>query len=80
MVFVSDVAAHMLISHLFFLFSPWQVVMHAGTRVQAEHARKIAPLRAEGNLLLCTLLLGNVAVNAGLSIVLADLTDGEACL
>lgn len=38
--------------------------------------QKIIPVRANGNLLLCTLLLGNVAVNALLSIVLANLTSG----
>ena len=36
------------------------------------------PVRANGNLLLCTLLLGNVAVNAMLSIIMADKAGGTA--
>nr|CEL65307.1 TPA: Metal transporter CNNM2, related [Neospora caninum Liverpool] len=42
----------------------------------AKYARKILPLRSDGNYLLVTLLTGNVAVNAGFSILLGDLTDG----
>jgi hypothetical protein len=42
----------------------------------AKCARSIAPVRANGNLLLCTLLLGNVAVNALLSILMANMTSG----
>eukprot|EP00756_Hemistasia_phaeocysticola_P028611 Hpha_TRINITY_DN16185_c1_g1::TRINITY_DN16185_c1_g1_i1::g.5506::m.5506/K16302/CNNM; metal transporter CNNM len=39
-------------------------------------ALKIIPLRRRGNLLLCTLLLGNVMVNVMIPILLADLTGG----
>ena len=43
----------------------------------AINAKKIYPLRKDGNLLLCTLLLGNVAVNAALAIILGELTTGQ---
>jgi len=44
--------------------------------VAAKRAAVIYPLRKDGNLLLCTLLFGNVGVNAALTLVLADLTSG----
>eukprot|EP00924_Labyrinthula_sp_SR-Ha-C_P013872 snap_masked-scaffold_5-processed-gene-16.44-mRNA-1 protein AED:0.05 eAED:0.06 QI:0/-1/0/1/-1/1/1/0/418 len=43
---------------------------------EAKYARKIQPIRAKGNLLLCTLLLGNTCVNSTLSILLAGYTGG----
>ncbi|MCA9383568.1 DUF21 domain-containing protein [Candidatus Dojkabacteria bacterium] len=45
-------------------------------RLGDENAKKVYPVRKQGNLLLTTLLLGNVAVNAALSIFLADVSSG----
>ena len=45
-------------------------------KTERDNATKIYKLRKEGNLLLCTLLLGNVAVNSMLSILSADIFDG----
>mmetsp|Transcript_21841 Transcript_21841/g.27860 ORF Transcript_21841/g.27860 Transcript_21841/m.27860 type:complete len:519 (-) Transcript_21841:145-1701(-) len=53
-----------------------EIVIQSGTPKQSLHARRIYPIRKRGNLLLCTILLGNVAVNALLSILLADFTSG----
>jgi hypothetical protein len=53
-----------------------EIVMEGDDPIYAEYARKIYPLRKNGNLLLCTLLLGNVAVNSLLSILLADKAGG----
>jgi metal transporter CNNM len=39
-------------------------------------AQKVYPLRKQGNLLLTTLLVGNVAVNAALSIFLGSIASG----
>jgi len=41
-----------------------------------KDAIKIYPLRKKGNLLLCTLILGNVAVNSALAVFLGSLTAG----
>lgn len=43
----------------------------------SDAARRIIPIRQKGNLLLTTLLLGNVSVNALTSILMADLTSGK---
>lgn len=53
-----------------------EIVINGGDAISAAYAAKIAPVRRNGNLLLCTLLMGNVAVNAALSIVMADMTSG----
>eukprot|EP01084_Bolivina_argentea_P088729 160205_1 len=53
-----------------------EIVMSSDNKKNVSAAKKIKPLRDRGNWLLCTLLLGNVAVNAELSILLADKTSG----
>lgn len=51
-------------------------IVAKGDTENATYAEKVIPIRAKGNLLLCTLLLGNVAVNSALSILLANFTGG----
>ena len=55
-----------------------QVVIFSNKSMKnRKYARRIYPIRRRGNLLLCTILLGNVSVNAMLSILLADFTSGK---
>jgi len=53
-----------------------EIVMGGEDESSARAARKIYPVRSNGNLLLCTLLLGNVLVNSMLSILFADKAGG----
>ena len=43
---------------------------------ERKDAARIQPLRKKGNLLLCTLLLGNTLVNAMIAILLSGMTSG----
>lgn len=54
-----------------------EVVKRSGTPADKARAQKIEPIRKTGNQLLCMLLIGNTAVNAGLAITMADLAGGE---
>jgi len=40
------------------------------------HAEKVYPIRKRGNLLLCTLLLGNVAINSAMAVFLSSIATG----
>lgn len=53
-----------------------EILAEGGDEDEREYAKKIIPVREKGNLLLCTLLLGNTMVNALVAILMADLTDG----
>uniref|UniRef100_A0A672PKK1 Metal transporter n=1 Tax=Sinocyclocheilus grahami TaxID=75366 RepID=A0A672PKK1_SINGR len=46
-----------------------QIVQNCGTEKEKNYARKIEPVRSQGNYLLCSLLLGNVLVNTTLTIL-----------
>lgn len=55
-----------------------KVIASCGTKREKAFAATIAPLRARGNFLLCTLLLGNVLVNTTLTTLLDDVTGSGA--
>ena len=53
-----------------------EIIMGGSDPYLSKCASRIAPVRSRGNQLLCTLLLGNVAVNALLSILMAGISGG----
>ncbi|XP_068214034.1 unextended protein-like [Palaemon carinicauda] len=53
-----------------------KIVSNTGSPKEKRYAKAIEPVRAHGNFLLCTLLLGNVLVNSSLTILLDELSTG----
>ncbi|XP_018331048.1 metal transporter CNNM4 [Agrilus planipennis] len=53
-----------------------KILVNTGNPTERKYARAIAPVRAKGNFLLCSILLGNVLVNSIFTILLDDLTSG----
>jgi len=53
-----------------------EIIKAAGDPEQRKAAERLLPVRRQGNLLLCTLVLGNVAVTSLSSVLLSTLTSG----
>jgi hypothetical protein len=53
-----------------------EIVMSGDDPKTAAYAKRIYPVRERGNLLLCTLLLGNVCVNSLVSILMSSFAGG----
>lgn len=57
-----------------------KIIINTGTPSEREYASKIAPVRDQGNFLLCCLLFSNVLVNATLTILMDGLTSGAIAI
>ena len=53
-----------------------ELAIAGGEPEKKRQAEKILPIRRQGNLLLCTLLLGNTAVNAMLALFMEEVAGG----
>lgn len=54
-----------------------KLLMKIGSTKEKKYANKIYPLRKKGNLLLCTILLGNVLVNSTSTLILGSYLEGN---
>jgi metal transporter CNNM len=76
LIVASAVFSGLTLGYLSLELSALTVIAEAGAEPERGYAKKIIPLRKNGNLLLCTLVIGNVVVNSFLSILMADMTSG----
>lgn len=53
-----------------------EIYSTSGSADQAQYSKAILPLRRRGNLLLCTVLIGNVLVNSVATTLLGTISDG----
>ncbi|CAI2355845.1 unnamed protein product [Caenorhabditis sp. 36 PRJEB53466] len=53
-----------------------KILMKSGTDTEKKHATAIYPIRMEGNRLLCTVIIMNVIVNTGITLLFDDLAEG----
>ena len=53
-----------------------EIYSTSGTETQIGYSKAILPLRRRGNLLLCTVLIGNVLVNSVATTLLGTISDG----
>ena len=58
------------------MFSLNLTALERKIRLGSREAKRIYPIRKNGNLLLCTLLLGNVAVNSAMAVFLGSIATG----